>query len=700
MALMASMFTAVTIALGALVPAAATADSCPNAAERFGASGNLPDCRAYELVTPAIKEDNDFLEEIHGFSDGNHVYIESLLPYPGAQNGQVSNTLSTRTVSGWVSTPLTPPQSSGEPLEFDSPDNGGQHVKVMSFTSDFSAGFVDSPLASDPLDQDKGINVYRVDIPSGVSSLASLPDSGPMTDALMDPPGVFEGLGLGAYLAGNSADGRHVFFETAVGLPTAPGTPAPTQGATPGEELYERYADHTYLVGILPDGSLPACGAEIANTGMNASEDYAHNGTGVVSPDGSNVVFRSPSKRECSDGEKPTLYLRENNGTSQAATVQLSGSELIARSADGAMIFTREDLNENIYEYSVPTGQTITIGKGEVVALSPDGSHLYYLANQGTSEAQIYTYENGRSKPVLGENAATGYAGKTLSGSQSVSFLSSLASTTPDGSKFLFLDRADLTSYNTQTPPCEKYNFTLYGTDKGPYKYCSEAYLYNATDGSVVCVSCNPNGTPPVAPAYLYQSVNDRQAADTESPFIAPEMPTLSADGSRAFFETEEALVPQDTNGTYDVYEWENGHPALLSSGHGSYGSYLVGVSSDGNDVFIQSTDNLLPQDVESSQLVYDARVDGGFPYTSPVYGCESGQCQGPQTPAPIFSPPPSSTFIGLGNPVKEEVKPVQVQKPAKRKVTKQKRKSAHKHKVKKAQSKAKSDDSKRRGKK
>ena len=39
------------------------------------------------------------------------------------------------------------------------------------------------------------------------------------------------------------------------------------------------------------------------------------------------------------------------------------------------------------------------------------------------------------------------------------------------------------------------------------------------------------------------------------------------SDGGRIFFETREALVPSDTNGQTDVYEYEQGHLYLISSG-------------------------------------------------------------------------------------------------------------------------------------
>lgn len=41
----------------------------------------------------------------------------------------------------------------------------------------------------------------------------------------------------------------------------------------------------------------------------------------------------------------------------------------------------------------------------------------------------------------------------------------------------------------------------------------------------------------------------------------------VSADGSRVFFDSGDAVVPGDVNGTEDVYEWEDGHLYLISSG-------------------------------------------------------------------------------------------------------------------------------------
>ncbi len=657
------------LALAMLVPAAASAEeACPNAALRFGPSANLPDCRAYELVTPAVKEDNSFIFGAYGFADGEHVFFSSLLPLPGAENGAEQRVLSSRTPVGWITTPLDTVQGPG--IFQDINDTG-----EVSFTSDFSAGFVESTFAADPLDQNRTTDVYRIDIPSGSASIESLPDTGPMTEEL------YSEVPRGSFTAGNSADGSHVFFQTLSRLPTAPGTPVNTHAAGV-TELYERYDDHTYVVGVLPDGSVPLCGAEVGDGGGTAQDYYVFDRAGAVSPDGSNVVFHTDGSytNECPEdfhdpfnyavAEAGGLYLREDNGTPQAKTVELPGKFYLGRTADGLTVLSAGGPGGNaegepIYEYNVPTGQVATVGHGSLLAYSDDGSVVYYVTHGAdeepyySSESEIEVYDHGVTKTVPGAGAE--YAGGAYyeHDPTTVGFKANdLPVTTPDGSKILFLDRADLTGYDT-------FGSTCVGGRPGN---CAEAYIYDLSSGSLTCVSCNPSGAPPLTGASLY----DVKTGVTF--FSSPTPPLLSEDGSRAFFQTTEALVPQDTNGARDVYEWENGHIYLISSGQGGEygvqhgnegsgiggltGSELAGASSNGDDVFFTTADRLVPQDEESSRAIYDARVGGGFSYTPPGHGCDSGQCQGPQTPAPVFAPPASSTFVGVGNPAWEASEP------------------------------------------
>ncbi len=253
-------------------------EACPNAVLRVGPSANLPDCRAYELVTPMIKGDNSNIPDVYGFSDGEHVWYLSGLPLPGAQTGGAESVLSTRTASGWVNTALAPPDGSGEPVGVPSGEairaaNDSNSIASVVFDSDFSAAFVDSGFDASPLDQDpEAIDVVRIDLPSGEASLAALPDTGPLLPSYDYDFGEEEKERVaeaGQFIAGVSADASHVLFQTSARLPTAPGTPVDTLDSF-FDELYDRTGGHTYLVGVLPNGSLPPCGAVLGNGAVSA----------------------------------------------------------------------------------------------------------------------------------------------------------------------------------------------------------------------------------------------------------------------------------------------------------------------------------------------------------------------------------------------------------------------------------------------
>jgi hypothetical protein len=629
---------------GALVcvsaPALAeSAGTCPNAQLRTGLSANLPDCRAYELVNPGTRDTAPFAGSDYAFADGEHVYMSQLLPMAGARNGVLSAQayLSTRGSAGWTMASLSTPQGPSLPEAVEFLDGGGELIDP-SFTSDFSAAFVNSPFATDPLDQDLGVNVYRVGIPGGASSLASLPDTGPITESLVGGSAV-GGAMPGAYVAGSSADGSHVFFDTQGRLPTAPGTPFDTQDRSETGEVYDRTGGHTYLVGVLPDGSVPACGAEVGQGPKSSYSEGAYLSYGAISPDGSNVVFAS----KCLSGETShtdTLYLREDN----ARTVMLPGLHFGGRTADGSKILTLGDSSADllgpIYEYDIASGQTTTIGRGELLGFSADGSHVYYHAPG--EESGVYLWNDGVTTLIPGTDTPLqgnhpegvrpdGYpsdSGAISNVDVSSARLIDLPAVTPDGSKMVFVDYTNVTSYNSHIR--------------------SEVYLYDANTNSVTCISCNPNAISESEQSEAPIALGQYHPYD---PFVPPYVPVISNDGSRIFFETGEALVPQDTNGLLDVYEWHDGHISLLSSGQGSLASFLVGVGDNGNDVFIRTADRLVGQVEDNIAHIYDARVDGGFPYTPPVYGCESETCQGSPSAPPVFAAPGSSVFSGPGNP-------------------------------------------------
>ncbi len=636
-----------------VLPATAGAESCPNEQIRAeqGAT-RLPDCRAFEMVTPEIKSDDNQIESAYGFPDGNHVFYASFLPLPGAQNGNNTRLLGTRTPNGWKTTPLTFPAPGGNSGGFL---GGLGELPAVAFASGYTEALFTAPFKEAPLDETSTEfgNVYRLNLESGDVSLAALPDSGPLTSS-MDQYGTF--------IAGVSENGAHVLFQTAGRLPTAPGTPEDTEPeSVSAEELYDRTGGHTYLVSVLPDGSIPPNGV----LGQNASPEYPGLSYGAVSPDGSNVVFEV--KGACGNECVARVYLRENDSRTIELAGGAHGGAFAGRSADGSKVFTGGIVTTTgvagqyqlggLYEYDVASGTTTTItADGQLVASSADGSRVYYLVEEesvygsGMKNANpgLYLWEGGRSKPIPN---AGGFASSAVnnSGWSPFTYQNNLAVATPDGASLLFLDTAKLTSYNNFGPRCKNER-----EDPEPGN-CAEAYVYNASTGAVTCVSCNPTGAPPLGNASLLAFGGESNYFS--DPNVDPLQPPsssgeISPDGSRVFFETTDALVPQDTNGLPDVYEWENGRIYLISSGEGINGSQFSGASGTGDDVFITTVDRLAPQDDENSTEIYDARVDGGFPYRPFSPGCDSGQCQGPQTPAPNFGPPASATFVGLGNPV------------------------------------------------
>ena len=141
-----------------------------------------------------------------------------------------------------------------------------------------------------------------------------------------------------------------------------------------------------------------------------------------------------------------------------------------------------------------------------------------------------------------------------------------------------------------------------------------------------MCVSCGSGGPAPAGNAYNGEAVVGPSALGAPVGWDGnPERIPMSADGGEVFFDSEAALVPQAVSeGVMNVYEWEAdgaggcteslGCTYLISQGNSQSGSRLIGASVNGSDVFFMTHAQLVPQDIDTSADIYDARVDGGFP--------------------------------------------------------------------------------------
>ncbi len=90
--------------------------ACPNEQMRGGFSGRLPDCRAYELVTPPAKSSAQFdaggeLEYMStAAADGEALTLRTNEPYPGSTTGG-EYYVATRGAGGWIPEGIMPVES-------------------------------------------------------------------------------------------------------------------------------------------------------------------------------------------------------------------------------------------------------------------------------------------------------------------------------------------------------------------------------------------------------------------------------------------------------------------------------------------------------------------------------------------------------------------------------------------------------------
>jgi hypothetical protein len=603
---------------------ASIATECP-AAIRSSSSALLPDCRAYELVTPP--DTNGRPPE--GFSSAGDIFpggkvspsgkVVSFLTRGGSipglggaggLNGDLYRT--TRSVSGW-STELAGPtgaESSSPNPGSTSPDQGYSFWQATQEGTAVIAGEA----------------THYVRYPDGHSALIGRGSLG--TDPIAEGKLISEG-------------GTHIVFQTRSfngNQPIQLDPDAPEAGTA---AVYDRTADEvTHVVSLLPGDVTPGAGKNALYIGASA--------------DGEGIAFQIGKE----------LYLRVGNAT----TYEIGeGVTFAGVSEGGARIFYLE--GGDLFAFDVATEKTIRfseVGNAVPVNVSTDGTRAYFASTTAIEEGgeplqnpngaapepgeeNLYLSEEGtiRFVGIVTERDVTGK--KNVNGVQVDGLgLWTAASagggpaldpsrTTPEGSVLLFSSRANLTGYAHEGVP--------------------EIYRYDSAGNRLHCLSCIPTRTPTSGGATL-QSLNT-EGEDAAAPLRAADLvKNLRADGKRAIFESTEALVSRDNDGVQDVYEWEEqnvgsctragGCVYLISSGHSAKDNYLYAISSSGDDVFFTTADVLAGGD-NNTVSIYDARVNGGFPEVPPKE-CEGEGCRPGLTPAPPTPPPVTGAVGKSGN--------------------------------------------------
>ncbi len=610
--------------------------ACVNESLRIGPSATLPDCRAYELVTPPNADGRQFRDlEFIGSKDvfptemaapdGESFLFSTrgsslLAPEGGGGNAENDVYESRRQPGGWQAGNYLSPK----PYEAILPEVGG-------VSADHSYLFVHvGPVG--PVNKEVG-------------EFGTLYEGGDAT-YLGDTEGHFELLGIGTLGTEKLAQGRyigpgghHVLFTTGklssesawCEIAISKGRPCPVKQLEPDAPpsgtgaIYDRAADGTTNVVSLLPGNEP----------LKAGEEPIFQG---VSADGRVVAFKVAA----------TLYVRIDNATTLKVTEAIT--DFGGLSEDGHFLFYVT--GGNIHRFDTETKADVQLNSsadGEMVNAAADGSHVYFVSKQQLDGSQgtvgkpnLYVWSEGvlhyvatvDQEDLEGSTALTAWV-KAVSPQGGPGLASSRLS--GDGRVLVFESQAQLTSY----------------ANAGH----TEIYRFDDEEEGLQCVSCNPSGVPASADARL-QNLTVVGAVMV--------IHNLSDDGSNVVFETDEALVEADTDGINDIYEGHQpaggGAPevSLITSGKSkAYGlledalapNSIFGVSADGTDIFFSSQDELTSAaGVEGVPAIFDARVGGGVPEPQAPIACTEEGCRPPVTPPPSLGGFASSAIQGAGN--------------------------------------------------
>jgi hypothetical protein len=522
----------------------------------------------------------------------------------------------------------------------------------------------------------------------------------------------------GAHFEAATPDLSHVVLAsrerlTATPIPVPPG--AKNFEVTP---LYEWYGGQLQLINVLP--------GKTEGTGLLqlALGDKRH----VISADGERVVLESIF--EDGDGGGGDLYLRD---VAKGETIQLNTSEvgcgacsgsgeggkyMTASSEDSRIFFLDSskltaDSNsgsDDLYECEVveiadkpkceltdltPNAGAEAANVKMVLGASEDGAYVYFVAEGALATGA----RSGANNLYVRHAGATMFIAEMSSEDERLFGVGTLSEgyagvrdrVSPNGLWLAFMSDRDLTGYDTRDAVTEKPD--------------EEVYLYDAGANTLACASCDPTGAQPVGVpdeisggfgvASIVPGWNSFENGAI-SGYDQIYQPRYLSDSGRLFFDSDDALAPQDVNGAIDVYQYEpEGMPgaehacssaarsgseafkpahafavegrsgeeaagcvALISSGTSPEASTFLDASATGGDVFFMTTSRLAPQDFDNAPDVYDAHECTGISPCLPEQAqqppaCETeGSCRGAPAPEPsVYGAPSSATFDGTGNP-------------------------------------------------
>ena len=360
---------------------AASSVSCSNGELRAGLSAALPDCRAYELVTPP-DSNGRLIEAFNTFGLPPHFQV-----LPSELASPTRDSVVFMTYQGALSE-FRGGTGVADVYEAERGVNGWKTIRRLS-----PAGSQALAVTPGGISPDHTYNLNTITAAGKFSSFA------PNEIYLSDSAGSFEQVGIGSLGVEPYAQarhigegGEHIVFSTGDDFtqsawcfsnseckviqlePDAP----PTGTGT----VYDRSADGlTHVVSLLPGDITPASGEEAYPKG--------------TSEDGTATAFEI----------KGVLYVRIDN----AETVEVASDvpTFAGLSDDGSYAFYVQAGNIHRFDIgSEEDSQVNSTGDGQIVNVSGDGSHVYFISEapiggKGTAgQPNMYVWSGGASEYI------------------------------------------------------------------------------------------------------------------------------------------------------------------------------------------------------------------------------------------------------------------------------------------------------------
>jgi hypothetical protein len=550
-----------------------------------------------------------------------------------------------------------------------------------------------------------------------------------------------------ANFLGATPDLSHVVLKSSV--PLIEGAPTGNETLAP---LYEWSGGRLQPVSVLPasEGGAWETNAEFGGTttiGLEARNAVSTDGSRVVWSDpGDHGLYMS----DTAGGKTESVRIGgagaefTDAGSDDSKVFFVQGGTLNSSGPVGA---------EDLYVFEVTSGAgeplagtvtRLTEGaevKGTVLGSSEDGSYVYFVANgvlgdgaahgasagncgleqsfptqwesrdfrQQRQTCNLYVdHYNGESKHWEAPSFIAARSGADGLDSAAWILRWHTSRVSPDGRYLAFMSDRSLTGYDNvdqdERPTANEEKEGVAAATRVEH-HDQEIYLYDAVEHKLVCASCNPTGARPAGVKVESATYVDDEMWEigAEEAWLAANVPGFTpyanysalyqsrylSNSGRLFFNSHEALVPQDVNGQWDVYEYEPpvgagggtvspseappsdtcttatstysprsaGCVGLISSGESAEESAFLDASENGDDVFFLTSSRLSSQDLDDDYDVYDAHVCGAegvacAPTVTPPPPCTTeASCKpSPEPPPGIYGPPASATFNGPGN--------------------------------------------------